>query len=254
MSITTCRTSSLTKLCLRTAGGAKRLAALADAAGPVRDAYLAGGAVAELEATFAGLLGKEACAFFPTGTLANNVAVRLLAGEHPLALCQADSHLYRDESDMAERLAGVNLVPIGSGTTRLDVAMLAAACDAAEKAPYPRRVGAIALESPVRRLDGALIPSERMTAIGAWAQGRGTPMHLDAARLLLPYAERTVRASEEAAAAVDPVRNLTGGTVAFGTFSSAHHFLHADLVTNFRALHPRVTVRLVRLKVFCPES
>ena len=67
----------------------------------------------------------------------------------------------------------------------------------------------------------------------------------DAARMLLPYAERTVMAAEEAAAAVDPVRNLTGGTVAFGTFSSAHHLFHTDLVARFRALHPQVRVRLL---------
>jgi LysR family cyn operon transcriptional activator len=67
----------------------------------------------------------------------------------------------------------------------------------------------------------------------------------DAGRTLLPYAERTVRAAEDAASAVDPVRTLTGGSVAFGTFSSAHHLLHAELVTRFHALYPRVRLRLV---------
>jgi LysR family transcriptional regulator, cyn operon transcriptional activator len=67
----------------------------------------------------------------------------------------------------------------------------------------------------------------------------------DAARMLIPYAERTVQAVEEAAAAVDPVRDLSGGTVAFGTFSSAHYLLCADLAEQFRALHPQVRLRLV---------
>ena len=67
----------------------------------------------------------------------------------------------------------------------------------------------------------------------------------EAARILVPYAERTIQAAEEAAAAVDPVRDLTGGTVAFGTFSSAQHLLSADLVEQFRALHPYVRLRLV---------
>ena len=69
----------------------------------------------------------------------------------------------------------------------------------------------------------------------------------EAARMFLPYAERTVMAAEEAAAAVGPVRNLTGGTVAFGTFSSAPHLFHADLVARFRALHPRVRMRLLSM-------
>ena len=67
----------------------------------------------------------------------------------------------------------------------------------------------------------------------------------DAGRTLLPYAERTIRAAEEAAASVDPVRTLTGGTVAFGTFSSAHHLLHTELVTRFHSLYPKVRLRLV---------
>src|SRR6185312_5256007 len=67
----------------------------------------------------------------------------------------------------------------------------------------------------------------------------------DAAKLLMPYAERTIRAAEEAAAAVDPIRTLSGGMVALGTFSSADHLLHTELIVRFRALYPKVNVRLV---------
>lgn len=69
----------------------------------------------------------------------------------------------------------------------------------------------------------------------------------EAGRVLRPYAEQALRAAAEAVAAVDPVRTLTGGTVAFGTFSTASHLLHADLVARFRADHPRVRLRLVAM-------
>lgn len=161
-----------------------RLAALAGS-GSVRDGYLNGGAVEALERAFAAYLGKEACAFFPTGTLANNVALRVLCGEAPHALCQYDSHLYRDESNMAQRLAGINLVPLGAGRVAPTQEELVAAFDAAEKGPYALKVGAISLESPVRRLDGQLIPPKRIAEIAALAAAHGTRMHLDAARLLL---------------------------------------------------------------------
>lgn len=162
-----------------------RLAELAGAPGAARDSYLKGGAVEALEAAFATLLGKEACAFFPTGTLANNVAVRVLCGDDHHALCQEDSHLYRDESDAAQRLAGINLVPLGAGRVAPTQDELTAAFDAAEKGPYPLKVGAIALESPVRRLHGEMIPAARIAEIAALAKRHGTPMHLDGARLLL---------------------------------------------------------------------
>lgn len=69
----------------------------------------------------------------------------------------------------------------------------------------------------------------------------------EAAQMLIPPARSAVEAAEQAAASVSPVRNLTGGTVAFGTFSSAHHLIHADLVSQFRALHPQVRLRMVGL-------
>ena len=86
-----------------TAGGAKI------------DSYLAGGAVEELEGRFAKILGKERALFFATGTLANHVAVRLLAGERRRVLVQEESHLYRDEGDCAQALSGLNLVPLAAG-------------------------------------------------------------------------------------------------------------------------------------------
>jgi threonine aldolase len=153
--------------------------------GTVRDGYLNGGAVQALEKAFAVYLGKEACAFFPTGTLANNVALRVLCDDAPHALCQYDSHLYRDESNMAQRLAGINLVPLAPGRVTPTQEELIAAFDAAEKGPYAVKVGAISLEAPVRRLEGGMIPPQRIAEIAALAAAHGTRMHLDAARLLL---------------------------------------------------------------------
>jgi threonine aldolase len=169
-----------------------RLAALA--AREARDSYLAGGAVERLETAFAAYLGKEACAFFPTGTLANNVALRVLCGDNHHALCQAESHLYRDESDAAERMSGINLVPLAAGRAAPTLAEVQAAFDAAEKGPYPLKVGALAIESPVRRQAGELVPAETVRALAGLCAAHGTPMHLDAARLMLAPPSLDVKA------------------------------------------------------------
>ena len=52
-------------------------------------------------------------------------------------------------------------------------------------------------------------------------------------------------AAEEAAESVKEVRTLTGGTVSFGTFGSAHHYLLGGLVQDFRRRYPDVRVRVV---------
>ena len=60
----------------------------------------------------------------------------------------------------------------------------------------------------------------------------------EAGRLLVPHAERTLDAAREASESVHEVRDVRGGTVAFGTFGSAHHYLLVGLVQEFRARYP----------------
>ena len=74
--------------------------------------------------------------------------------------------------------------------------------------------------------------------------GRGLVL-TEAGQLLRPHAERTLAEAEAAADAVREVRTLAGGTVTFGTFGSAHHYLLTGLVAEFRRRHPDVRVRVL---------
>jgi DNA-binding transcriptional LysR family regulator len=67
----------------------------------------------------------------------------------------------------------------------------------------------------------------------------------EAGRTLRPHAERTLAAAGEALDSVKAVRTLSGGTVSFGTFGSAHHYLLGGLIQDFRRRHPDVRVRVV---------
>ena len=80
------------------------------------DNYSLGGVVEKLEKRMAQVLGKEAAVWLPTGTLANQLAIRLLCGTRHRALVQAESHLYRDCGDCMQTLSGINLVPLAPGT------------------------------------------------------------------------------------------------------------------------------------------
>lgn len=151
----------------------------------VNDFYLKGGAVTELEAKFSALLGKEDTVLMPTGTLANHVALRLLCGESRHALVQQESHVYRDEADSVPTLSGINLVPLAPGKAAPTLDEVKAAIDRAENGPYPIKVGAISLESPVRRADGATVPMALISQVASVARAHGIGMHLDGARLLL---------------------------------------------------------------------
>jgi threonine aldolase len=167
------------------AGDTQRLLELLKPRPRIREAYLSDGATAELEARFAKLLGKEDCAFLATGTLANHLAVRVLAGDASRVIVQHESHLYRDESDATQLLSGLNLVPLAEGRVAPTLAEIKAAVDEAENGPYPLRVGAISLESPVRRVKGEMVDLALAREISAYAKARNIKLHLDGARLLM---------------------------------------------------------------------
>ncbi len=162
-----------------------RLQALLERHAKPVDGYLAGGAVAELEAKFSTLLGKEDTVFMPTGTLANHIALRLLCGEAKHALVQQESHVYRDESNTVTTLSGINLVPLAPGRAAPTLEEVGAAIERAELGPYPIKVGAIALESPVRRAQGATLSPSLVAGIASLARSKQIGLHLDGARLLL---------------------------------------------------------------------
>jgi threonine aldolase len=166
-------------------GRTQQLAYLLEKSPNATDVYLANGAVQQVEAAMAAVLGKEDAAFLPTGTLANNLGIRLLAGENRHVLVQEQSHLYRDESDSAQVLSGLNLVPLGYNQPAPTYDEIAGAIDSAENGRFAVKVGAISLESPVRRQDGASIPFAELERISALAKQKNIGMHWDGARSFL---------------------------------------------------------------------
>ena len=91
---------------------------LLDEKGIVPDSYSLGGVVEELEERCARVLGKERAIFMPTGTLANHLAVRALAGGSSRVIVQEESHLYQDEGDCAQTLSNLTLMPLAAGAPR----------------------------------------------------------------------------------------------------------------------------------------
>ena len=67
----------------------------------------------------------------------------------------------------------------------------------------------------------------------------------DAGRLLVPRAERALAAARDAEEAVREAGAIVSGTVAFGTFSTAHHHVFGAAVAEFRRRHPGVRLRIV---------
>jgi threonine aldolase len=163
------------------------------------DDYSRGGVVAKLEESVAVALGKETAVWVSTGTLANHLAVRLLAGDKRRVLVQEQCHLYNDCGDCCQTLSGLNLVPLAPGRATFTVADLERETERGASGRVSVPIGAIQIESPVRRRFGEAFDFAEMKRISQWARSRGIGLHLDGARLYLASAYSGIPVREYAA-------------------------------------------------------
>jgi len=154
----------------------------------VPDSYSLGGIVEQLEEACARVLGKERAIFMPTGTLANHMAVRALAGGPSRVIVQEDSHFYQDEGDCAQTLSNLTLMPLAPGEATFTADELQHVLDQTKGARVVSRVSVIAVETPVRRKQGERFDDGELAKIVALARREGIRLHLDGARLFLQAA------------------------------------------------------------------
>jgi len=167
---------------------ARLLTRLADDGRIEPDSYSNGGTVAALEQRFAALLGKERAVFMPTGTLANHLAVRALAGGTGRAVVQAESHLFNDSGDCVQTLSAITLMPLAPGRATFTLEQLREVVDRTASGRVARPVSVISIETPVRRLYGETFDETEMDRVTTFARREGIRLHLDGARLFLQSA------------------------------------------------------------------
>ncbi|MEU6373256.1 beta-eliminating lyase-related protein [Streptomyces sp. NPDC046909] len=165
----------------------QRLAALAEAAPEVYDLdepadIYGNGVVAALEDRVAALLGKEAAAFFPTGTMAQQVALRCWAARtgNPTVALHGLAHPELHERNAFTQVSGLRPVRLTS-EPRLPTAD--------EVRDFEEPYGALMLELPLRDAGFVLPTWEELTELVAAARERDVVVHFDGARLW----ETTVR-------------------------------------------------------------
>lgn len=159
----------------------QRLASLAEAAPEVYDVdesadIYGNGVVAALEERVATLLGKEAAAFFPTGTMAQQVALRCWAGRtgNQMVALHALAHPEVHERHALAQVSGLRPVRL-TGEPRLPTAD--------EVRDFEEPYGALMLELPLRDAGFVLPTWEELTGIVEAARERDAVVHFDGARL-----------------------------------------------------------------------
>ena len=152
------------------------------AAAPVGDdQYGEDPSVNRLQDRIAELLGKEAALFVPSGTMANQIGLKVLTRPGDEVVLGHEAHIVWHESGAGAANSGVQFTPVGEGGL-FTADDLAAAYKPPSHIVFPPTT-LVAVENTHNRGGGVIFPQLDAIAVAALARKRGMASYLDGARL-----------------------------------------------------------------------
>ncbi len=146
------------------------------------DVYGEDPAIRALEERVADLFGHEAALFVPSGTMGNQIGMRLVCEPGQEVLCDADAHVVTYEMGAAAAVFGISTRTVVSDGGLLDA-------DALIGQVRPRgdwhltATAAVAVENTHNRGGGRVQPLTGLQRLFDWSRGAGVAVHLDGARI-----------------------------------------------------------------------
>ncbi len=134
-----------------------------------------------LQELAAEMLGKEAALFVPSGTMGNQICVRLHTEPGQEVILEERSHMFNMEMAAMAVLSGALAHTIRSEDGILDWPSVEAAIR--PRVSYFAQTGLVALENTLNLAGGTVVPLDRMEEICERAHERGLRVHLDGARI-----------------------------------------------------------------------
>ena len=155
--------------------------------------------VIRLQKYAAGLLGKEAGLYFPSGTMCNQAAVRALTRRGDEVFVHAQAHIMFYEQGAASALSNVQLRCFDSPDGTLDLEKMEEYVHTDADVHFaPTRL--VCLENTHNHCGGLVLPLEHVRAVRELCERYGLKLHLDGARLFNAVAASGIPAAEYAAA------------------------------------------------------
>jgi len=134
-----------------------------------------------LEERLADLLGLEAAIFVPSGTMANQIAIRLHCRPGEELICESTAHVYLWEGGGPAALSGVTCRTFDGEFGVLTPDQFEGNIRPTDIHSVQTRL--VCLENTHNRGGGRVYPIEDIEAISEWATFHGIAMHLDGARI-----------------------------------------------------------------------
>ena len=154
------------------------------------DVYGEDPTVNRLQDMVASLLGKRFALFVPSGTMANQLAIRSQTQPGQEVIVESASHIIRYEQGAAGALAGVQLHWVPGERGLMNAEQVEAAIR--PKDPHSIPTALICLENTHNAGGGTIYPLSTIEKIRTVAVKHGIPMHLDGARLMNAVAATTL--------------------------------------------------------------
>ena len=162
------------------------------------DVYGEDPTVNRLEARAAEIFGREAAMFVPTGTMGNQIAIRMHTQHGQEVICESRGHLVDWEMAMVSAFSGCQLRTVVADHGIVTWPLVKNLISTGHH--YRAKTGLISLENTHNLAGGIVMPLEVAEEIWAGAADAGLPVHLDGARIF-----------NAATALAIPVDRLTSG-------------------------------------------
>lgn len=137
--------------------------------------------VHRLQQRLAEMLGKEAALFVPSGTMSNQIGIRVHCRPGEEILCEAGCHIYNNEQGGYAQLTGVAVRPVAGTYGVMELDQLVDLLHPDD--PHLVRPRLVCLENTHNRGGGRVLPYKNVESICTWAHENHLATHLDGARL-----------------------------------------------------------------------
>jgi threonine aldolase len=145
------------------------------------DVYCEDPTVNKLQRLIAKMFGKEDSLFVPSGTMGNEICIKVHTQPGDEIIVEQDSHIFVYETAAPSLLSGVQMNPIVGKSGNINVEQIKNAIR--PNAYYLPQTKLICIENTHGRSSGSVVPIEEMKKIHDLAQEKNIRMHLDGARL-----------------------------------------------------------------------
>jgi threonine aldolase len=137
--------------------------------------------VKKLEQKAAAMLGMDAGVFCPSGTMTNQIGIRVLTEPYDEIICYQGAHIYKYEGGGLSGNSLVSVKLLSGDRGRLTTNEIAASINNSADPHYPPK-SVVALENSVVREAGSFYSWQQIREISEFSRSRGLKMHLDGAR------------------------------------------------------------------------